>query len=791
MTSSHSHPRRTSLELGTRRGVFTDLNPQALPPVDAAKLEALESYDLIYRTLCGIMFNYVPQSGHPGGSISSGRIVASLLFQGMDYDFKNPHADDADVMSYAAGHKAMGLYAMWALRNECVRIGHPELIATKVCDQMRLEDLLGFRRNPVTRTPLFLANHSKTLDGHPTPATPFIKLATGASGVGVASSVGYGLGALDIYGRDDAPRLHMIEGECGMTPGRVAEALATAATACAKNLFFHLDWNQASIDSNQVTREGEKRGDYVQWTPAELLSINDWNVISVPNGHDFTQVLAAQKLALEQTNDQPTAIVYRTTKGWNYGMEGRISHGAGHAFCSDAFCKTLEPFEQKFGVKFPKFSGDKTAENLEKNFFESLMVIRQVLESTDGRRAIAAPISGFIADAQTRLRTRARKPRADQPSLSSLTEAVLNPLEIPTELKYTVGQSVTLRGAFGDVGHYLNQKSHGAFIVSAADLLESTSVASINKGFAPGFYNALSNPKSRVLATGGICEDGMGGILTGLSSFGHHIGVGSSYGAFIAALQHVSVRLHAIGQQTNLLTYGTTQRPYFLLCAHAGPKTGEDGPTHADPQPLQLMQENFPKGSVVTLTPWDASEMWSLVAAALRAKPAVIVPFVTRPSETIIDREKSGLPAATAAAKGVYAFRRPKNAIGTLVFQGNGVASIFVREVLPVLDQKGLNFNVLYVASAELFDQLSKREQEEIFPEAWAREAMGITEFTLATLYRWVQSRDGRERSLHPFKGGHFLGSGQADRVFEEAALDATGQLKAILAYAERSKNVL
>ena len=34
----------------------------------------------------------------------------------------------------------------------------------------------------------------------------------------------------------------------------------------------------------------------------------------------------------------------------------------------------------------------------------------------------------------------------------------------------------------------------------------------------------------------------------------------------------------------------------ILVCAHAGLKTGEDGPTHADPQPLQLLQENFPHG---------------------------------------------------------------------------------------------------------------------------------------------------------------------------------------------------
>ena len=50
---------------------------------------------------------------------------------------------------YAAGHKALGLYAMWALRNEIVRIGAPELLPQDDRMQLRLEDLLGFRRNPV------------------------------------------------------------------------------------------------------------------------------------------------------------------------------------------------------------------------------------------------------------------------------------------------------------------------------------------------------------------------------------------------------------------------------------------------------------------------------------------------------------------------------------------------------------------------------------------------------------------------------------------------------------------
>ena len=47
-------------------------------------------------------------SGHPGGSISSGRFVARLLFDVMDYDLSRSAATDADIISYAAGHKALG-----------------------------------------------------------------------------------------------------------------------------------------------------------------------------------------------------------------------------------------------------------------------------------------------------------------------------------------------------------------------------------------------------------------------------------------------------------------------------------------------------------------------------------------------------------------------------------------------------------------------------------------------------------------------------------------------------------
>jgi transketolase len=265
--------------------------PTTPQPLTPAELAAFEALDGLYRALVAILYNYVPLSGHPGGSISSGRIVTALLFGTMDYDFSDPERPDADLISYAAGHKALGLYGMWALRNEVARIAAPELLPRDEKHQLRLEDLLGFRRNPITATPLFKKFRSKALDGHPTPCTPFTKLSTGASGVGVSASLGLAWGAADAFG-DDAPRVHIIEGEGGMTPGRVYEALAAAGTASLGNAIMHVDWNQASIDSNRVCRDGETPGEYVQWSPMELGYLHDWNVVDVPDGHDLQQIVA-------------------------------------------------------------------------------------------------------------------------------------------------------------------------------------------------------------------------------------------------------------------------------------------------------------------------------------------------------------------------------------------------------------------------------------------------------------------------------------------------------------------
>jgi transketolase len=789
-TETHVAPTPT-LSFGPRRGVHLDAAERLRaegPPLDEAALAHHEQFDLLYRTLCAAMFNYVPLSGHPGGSISSGRFVAALLFGGMDYDLKNPSRDDADIVSYAAGHKALGLYALWALRNDIARLGAPELLPDDEKFQLRFEDLLGFRRNPRAATPLFRNFAAKALDGHPTPGTPFVRLSTGASGVGLPASLGLAWAAADTYG-DDAPRVHIVEGEGGLTPGRVAEALAMAGTASLGNVVLHVDWNQASIDSNRVCRDGTAPGDYVQWTPAELAYLHDWNVITVPDGFNFQQIVTAQRLARSFDNGQPTAIIYRTVKGWQYGIEGRAAHGAGHPLCSAGFQAAVSALFPDAKQALPccepgaqRCHGGADGACIEECYWQALQAIRNALTE---RKELVFAFADRLRSAQRRLADRNLRPRPNAPQLEAAYSAAARATrELPTALRLSPGAKTTLRDELGRVLNHYNKLTHGAVIISAADLLGSTSISKAVEGFPAGFYHRRTNPLARQLATGGIAEDAMTAILAGIATYGRHTGAGSSYAAFSAPLGHIAARLHAIGNHARIAMEGGANRPFFIVAAHAGLKTGEDGPTHADPQALQLLQDNFPGGAMITLTPWDPQEIWDLVAAALARRPAVIAPFVTRPPEIVPDRTALGLPPAALAAQGVYRLRTSKEGRdGTIVLQGTGVANAFVFQTLPLLEQAGLDPNVYVVTSTELFDAMSAADRARVFPEAHQREAMGITDFTLATMMRWVRSDHGRAHTLHPFRQGHFLGSGSGAMVMAEAGLDGASQFAAYRAY--------
>ena len=614
--------------------------------------------------------------------------------------------------------------------------------------------------------------------------------------VGVPSAFGLALGALD-YFDGNAPKVHLVEGEGGMTPGRVHEAFAAASAMRLYNATIHIDFNQASIDSNRVCRDGENKGDYVQWNPAELAYLHDFNVIYVDDGKDFQKVATAQAFAQSLDNKMPTAIVYKTIKGWKYGIEGKSSHGAGHKFCSEGYYKFVEEFEtafktqlpryepktseefkNEFGVMVPKFSGDWTQVAIEKTFFDSLMTVRKVIEDNKDLNFFAEKVEA----AKNRVFALNRQPRENAPELENLyTDASISEKETPVELGLKPGESTTIRAVLGASLGFLNGKTKGAFLGAAADLLGSTSVNLVGEKFNAGFFDAVDNPYSRILSIGGICEDAMGAMMAGIGAFGKNIGSSSSYGAFISAMEHTAARLHGIGEQGKRELYGSKFNTWILINAHAGLKTGEDGPTHADPQCLQLLQGNFPKGVVITLTPWEPGEVWNLLIAGLKKRPAVLSPFVTRPNEVIVDRKAMGYAPASDSVTGIYKVRKAEGKPdGSIVLQESGVAIEFLMKALPSLIKEGYNFDVYYVSSAELFDLLPAEEKQKIYPYEVSQNAMGITGFTHPTMCKWITSSKGRLNILHPFKNDEFLGSGNADSVLKQAGLDADSLAKEV-----------
>ena len=289
---------------------------------------------------------------------------------------------------------------------------------------------------------------------------------------------------------------------------------------------MHLDWNQASIDSDHVCREGDVPGDYVQWEPGELFYLHDWNVVQVPDGHDFQQIVAAQRQALALDNGQPTAVIYRTRKGWRYGVEGRASHGAGHKLCSARLLPgrgradrtTPRRRCRPATLADPRCAGPGGDQVREECFWEALQRrTSQRLEEdqpaaerwpqglpqlASGSNATAAAARGGAA---CRGRLRACRPRRDT--------------TLPTSCVSSPVRTTTLREALGRALQLLNEASGGALLAASADLLGSTSVAMVAGGLrrrATG--TPQTNPEARLLSIGGICEDAIAGVLSGISA---------------------------------------------------------------------------------------------------------------------------------------------------------------------------------------------------------------------------------------------------------------------------------
>ena len=214
-------------------------------------------------------------SGHPTSSMSAAELMAVLLGKYLRYDFDAPGNPANDHLIFSKGHASPLLYSMY-----------------KAAGAITDEELMTFRE------------FGSRLQGHPTPALPWVDVATGSLGQGLPIGVGVALAGKYL---DKLPyRVWVLCGDSEMAEGSMWEAFQHASFYKLDNLIAILDMNR--LGQTRETMDGWHGDHYA--ARAEAFG---WHAIQV-NGHDPEEIDRAYAEALEHEG-VPTLVVAQTKKG--------------------------------------------------------------------------------------------------------------------------------------------------------------------------------------------------------------------------------------------------------------------------------------------------------------------------------------------------------------------------------------------------------------------------------------------------------------------------------------------
>ena len=218
-------------------------------------------------------------AGHPTSAASAADIIAGLAARHFRYDVTDPGNPGNDRFILSKGHASTLLYA-W-------------LKAMGLIDD---EELLSYARL------------GSRLEGHPRPILPWVDVATGSLGQGIAAGVGLALSQRRL--ENSPARTFILCGDSEMAEGSCWEALEHAS-------FYDLDNYVVIIDVNGLGQRGETMYGHDTSVFARRAEAFGCHAIEI-DGHDLDQIDAAfAQVGLEP--GRPTVIVARTLKGKGLG----------------------------------------------------------------------------------------------------------------------------------------------------------------------------------------------------------------------------------------------------------------------------------------------------------------------------------------------------------------------------------------------------------------------------------------------------------------------------------------
>jgi transketolase len=214
-------------------------------------------------------------SGHPTSSLSAADLLAVLVARHFHYDWTAPKRPENDHLIFSKGHASPLLYSVFRAVGA---VSEEELLTT-------------YRR------------FGARLQGHPTPALPWVDLATGSLGLGIAAAVGVALAGKRLDRLDY--RVWVLCGDSETAEGSVWEALDKAA-------YYELDNLTVMIDINRLGQRGPTELGWDLDAYRARVEAFGCRAIEI-DGHNLEEIDAAMSEAA--SSREPTVLLARTLKG--------------------------------------------------------------------------------------------------------------------------------------------------------------------------------------------------------------------------------------------------------------------------------------------------------------------------------------------------------------------------------------------------------------------------------------------------------------------------------------------
>src|SRR2546428_3013314 len=244
--------------------------------------EALATTDLEFARQLGqqlrvdsIRCSTAAGSGHPTSTMSAADLIGVLISRYLQYDWNKPKDPNNDHLIFSKGHASPLYYAM-----------------LKAVSAITDTEMMTFRK------------FGSRLQGHPTPAIPWVDVATGSLGQGLPIAVGVALAGQKL---DQLPfHVWCLCGDSELAEGSIWEAFDKAG-------FYGLANLTAILDINRLGQRGETEYGWSMDTyPPRIEAFGCFPIVI--DGHDVTAIDRAYGNALSSTG-KPTVILAKTIKG--------------------------------------------------------------------------------------------------------------------------------------------------------------------------------------------------------------------------------------------------------------------------------------------------------------------------------------------------------------------------------------------------------------------------------------------------------------------------------------------